>query len=80
MTPSAMENDGDDEELQEVHVDRADGLDPFLGERAEVCKGADQTCDNAERHTDENLNRQTQFLLFFHKLSPFLSGWENYPS
>gem|GEM_PF-7002209 len=66
------QDNGNNKEFQKVDIDRADGLDPFLCERAHVGKCKCKTREDAERHADKNLDRQTQFLLFFHTYSPFL--------
>ena len=60
------QDDRDDQELQQVDVDRADGLDPLRGEIAETGEREDETGGNTGKHADKYPCRQTEFLLFFH--------------
>ena len=64
---------GNDQEFQQVHIDRADGLDPFGGKSALLEIRENQTGDDTERHTDEYFDRQTELLLLFHLGTPFTS-------
>ena len=60
------QDDRDDQELQQVDVDRSDGLDPLRGEIAETGEREDETGGNTGKHADKYPCRQTEFLLFFH--------------
>ena len=60
------QDDRDDQELQQVDVDRADGLDPLRGKIAETGKRKNETGDDTGQHADEYPCRQTELLLFFH--------------
>ena len=60
------QDDRDDQELQQVDVDRADGLDPLRGEIAETGEREDETGNDTGDHADKYPCRQTKFFLFFH--------------
>ena len=60
------QDDRDDQELQQVDVDRADGLDPLRGKIAETGKRKNETGDDTGQHADEYPRRQAKFFLFFH--------------
>ena len=60
------QDDRDDQELQKIDVDRADGLDPLCGKIAETGECEDETGDDTGQHADEYPCRQTELLLFFH--------------
>ena len=60
------QDDRDDQEFQQVDVDRADGLDPLRGKIAETGECEDETGDDTGQHADEYPCRQTELLLFFH--------------
>ena len=60
------QDDRDDQELQQVDVDRADGLDPLRGKIAETGERKNETGDDTGQHADEYPRRQAKFFLFFH--------------
>ena len=68
------QNNGDDKEFQQVYIDGADGLDPFLCELAEMGECEDESGNDAEGHADEYFDRQAELLLFFHDTLLFFSG------
>ena len=60
------QDDRDDQELQQVDVDRADRLDPLRGKIAETGERKNETGDDTGQHADEYPRRQAKFFLFFH--------------
>ena len=62
-----QQNHRNNQELQQVDIDRADGLDPCGGKITLSGKRERKARRDTGKHADKYPCRQTQFLLFFHK-------------